>query len=313
MDDAIVSIVESELDEPPVSVADVEDGLIHETHEIRCCSGEYVLQFSSDVDDDREDALRRGLNCYVALQHSEIPVPDVVTENLGEFDGRAYSLVERLPGETGECDISPERTLNAGRYLAKIHDAERFDTAGWLRFENHRPSVRGFEEGGLKQWIRRTVGETSRLLREGGLETVGNEVEHTFDRVGGDLPDSFRPVLCHNDYSPDNVLFQDGEVTGIIDFDRAHASHAHRDLAKAANAFWMHDPCTDWDVRATLYEGYRDATQLGGSFERNEPLYRAETLANTVAGLLVMDELSEYEREFYAERILEALERVEAA
>lgn len=312
MHDEIASITESELGETPVNVARVDQGLLHETYEIRCDSGEYVLQFSSDADEDQTDALRRGLNCYVALQRSEIPVPSVVTEDIAEFDGRAYSLVEKLPGETGERDISPERARNAGRYLAAIHGAERFDTAGWIRFENQRPSVREFEEGGLQQWILRTVRETSRTLRDGGLETAGNEVEHVFDQFGGDLPDAFQPVLCHNDYSPDNVLFRDGDVTGILDFDRAHASHSHRDLAKAANAFWMHDPCSDWDVRASFYEGYRSVTELDDAFERNEPLYRAETLAGTVAGLLALDELSEYEREFYAGRILEALERVEA-
>ena len=308
----IASITESELGEIPVSVARVDQGLLHETYEIRCDSGEYVLQFSSDADENQTDALRRGLNCYVALQRSEIPVPGVVTTDIAEFDGRAYSLVEKLTGETGERDISPERARNAGRYLAAIHDAKRFDTAGWIRFEDQRPSVREFEEGGLQQWILRTVKEASRTLRDGGLGTAGNEVEHVFDQFGGNLPNAFQPVLCHNDYSPDNVLFRDGEVAGILDFDRAHASHSHRDLAKAANAFWMHDPCSDWDVRASLYEGYRSVTELDDTFERNEPLYRAETLAGTVAGLLAMDELSEYEREFYAERILEALERVEA-
>lgn len=43
----------------------------------------------------------------------------------------------------------------------------------------------------------------------------------------------------------------------------------------------------------------------------NELLYRVKTIAGTVAGLLTMDELSEYEMEFYSERILEAVERVE--
>lgn len=311
MEDEFASIAERELGAAPKSVSQVEEGLLHETYELECEGGEYVLQFSSDVDDDRADSLRRGLNCYVALQDSEIPVPEVVTETVREFGERAYTFVEKLPGETGERDISPERTRNAGRYLAKIHAFESFERAGQIRVEDGDPSVREFREGGPKPRMRRNVAESSEILRDGGLETVGKEVERLFDR-SADPSEAFRPVLCHDDYSPDNVLFRDGEVTGILDFDRAYSGHDQRDLAKAANGFWMHDPCAEWDVRERLYEGYREASELDRSFERNEPLYRVETLAGTVAGLLEMGELSEYEREFYSRRLLDAIERAEA-
>lgn len=313
MDDEIASIVKRELDETPVRSTQIEEGLLHETYELSCDGGDYVLQFSSDAGDDREDALRRGLNWYILLQNSEIPVPGVVTEEVKESNGRKYILVEKLPGKTGERDISPERVLNAGRHLAKIHNVWSFDTAGWIRFEDHGPSVQEFGEGNLKQRTQRKIEESCGILQDGGLETVGNEIERVFDQWGRDLPDDFQPVLCHNDYSPDNVLFQDGEVIGILDFDRAYSSHNQRDLVKAANCFWMHDPCSDWNIRATFYDGYRDVNELGSSFKRNEPLYRVETLAGTVAGLLEINELTEYERGFYAERVLETIERVETA
>lgn len=316
MHDEIVSIAKRELGEPPFEVTAVEEGLLHETYVLDCDGSEYVLQFASDADDDREDALRRGLNCYVVLRDSEVPVPAVVTEEVKEFDGRRYALVEKLSGETGERDVSPRRVRNAGRHLAKIHDATEFDSAGWIRFEDRSPSVREFRDGGLKQRILRSVADSTSVLRDGGLETAGKAVERVFDRTDEFLPDElppddFRPVLCHDDYSPDNVLFRGDEVTGIVDFDRAYAGHDHRDLVKAANCFWMHDPCSDWDVRAAFYDGYREVNELDRAFKRHEPLYRLETLAGIVAGLLDIDELSDYEREFYAARILDAVERVE--
>ena len=310
-EDVIVSIVERELAATPSRVARIDEGVLHETYAIGCDEGEYVLQFSSDADEEREDSLGRGLRWYVALADSEIPVPGVVTETLRSFDGREYSLVERLPGETGERDISPERVRNAGRYLAKIHEFRSFETAGWIRFDDRGASVEAFGEGGPKPWILRRVSDSARMLRDGGLGEPGSELADAFERASADLPATFRPVLCHDDYSPDNVLFRGGAVTGVLDFDRAYAGHGQRDLAKAANCFWMHDPCADWDVRAALYEGYRDATELDDSFERTEPIYRAETLAEIVAGMLELDELSAYERAFYAERLLEAVERVD--
>ena len=313
MDDRITSIARRELGTAPERVVDVTEGLLHETYELRCDGREYVLQFATDATGDRRDSLHRGLNCYRLLQQSGLPVPEVVAETVGQGGENGYVLVTALPGETGERAISPERTRTAGRYLAEIHSARNFGSAGWLQFGNGKPTVRRFEEGSLRRRLRRTVDENAAVLREAGLVAVGDELDGLVDRLGDRVPESFRPVLCHNDYSPDNVLFRGNDVTGILDFDRACAGHSHRDLVKAANAFWMHDPSADWDVRESFYEGYRETgtTDLGGSFQRCEPLYRVETLADLVAGLLRMDGLSGYEREFYADRLVAAIDRVE--
>jgi Ser/Thr protein kinase RdoA (MazF antagonist) len=311
MTDEVSAIVRRELGSTPEHVERVEEGLLHETYEIRCEGGRYILQFGSEVDDDKQDSLRRGLGCYTALQNTDIPVPEVVTDRVRTLDGREYSLVEKLPGTTGERDISPARTRNAGRLLARIHRYRRFDRAGWIQFENGEMAVEPFEDGSLKRRLLRKVERCSDLLCEGGLDGAGGELERLFDRRGDDLPEQFQPVLCHDDFSPDNVLFAGSEITGIVDFDRARASHAQRDLVHAANAFWMHDPCVDWGVRTTFYEGYRDVRDPRDSFEGIEPLYRVETLARTVAGMVALDECSDYERDFYDERIREAIERLD--
>lgn len=309
----LTAIVERELGTTPADVTRVDEGLLHETYTVRCNGTEYILQFASDVDDTRRDALERSLACYALFQDSGIPVPTPVTGDVEELDGRRYSLVEKLPGTTGERDISPERTRNAARYLAKIHDAATFGTAGWLQFEDRDPSVREFQAGSLRGRLRQRVAENAAVFRQNDMADVGNALQGLFERDGATLPAEFQPVLCHSDYSPDNVLFVDSEVTGILDFDRACASHDQHDVVQAANAFWMHDPCSDWNVRTTFYAGYRTVAPLPASFEQSEPVYRVETLANTVAGLLEMDDLSGYERDFYADRLAEAIERAGGA
>lgn len=312
MTDDIDTLVERELGERPERVTEIEEGLQHDTYRIHCDAGTYILHVA-EADEEVVDALRQGLYWYVALQDSAVPVPGVVTETVRKHDGRHYVLVEKLPGETAERDIDPERVHNAGRYLAKIHGFLTFERAGWIRFDDGDPVVEAFEAGSPRRWLMERLDERVRILRGKELETVGKDVERVFDRVGEHLPDTFQPVLCHSDYSADNVLFEEGTVTGILDFDYAYAGHDHRDIVKSANGFWMHDPTANWDVRSTFYEGYREETELDRSFERNEPLYRAETHAGTVAALLDMGELSDSEQEFYAGTIRDALERISAS
>lgn len=309
MEKQIDLIVTRELGDTAVVTGRFEAGLMHDTYEVRFEEDDYILQLS-DADEERKAGLELGLNCYLMLQDTEIPVPQVVTENVRAIDGRTYTLVERLSGTSGWRDISPERVLNAGKYLAKIHQLRSFERAGWLQFDGHGLSVKAFQEGSLDRWRHRKVQNNAKHLRSGGLENVGREVERLFNRENVKSGESFQVVLSHNDYSPDNLLFQNDTVTGIIDFDHAFAGDRYRDIVKAANGFWMHDPCVDWDVRATFYEGYRNVTGLDSSFEAIEPYNRVETLAVTVGGMLDMNEFSDYEKSFYSERLLEAIERV---
>lgn len=305
--EVVGSIVERRLGERPAWVERLAEGLQHETYAVGCAGAEYVLQFAADGD-DREDALARGVGWYVALADSAVPVPAVVTDRVRTFEGREYALVERVPGTTAKLDVSPERVRNAGRCLARIHDARSFETAGWIHFEDGTPSVTEYAEGSLAGRLRRTVGGHARTLREAGLEAAGDAVADLFE-AGVGFPEGFDPVLCHDDFSPDNVVFDGDEVVAVLDFDRSRASHHQRDLAHAANAFWMHDPGADWGIRETLYDGYRTIADPGTDFGATEPVYRVETLARAIAGMVEATGLSAYEREFYDERILGAVER----
>jgi Phosphotransferase enzyme family len=44
-------------------------------------------------------------------------------------------------------------------------------------------------------------------------------------------------VICHNDFAPYNLMFEDGELTGIIDFDLASPGPRIWDIAEAAYRF----------------------------------------------------------------------------
>jgi len=309
MDDTVAAIAERDLGAPPDDVAPVAEGLRHETYVLTVAGRDYVLQFAASGDSRGVDSLARGLHWYVALQETDIPVPRVVSERVAEFDDRRYVLVEKLPGTTGERDVSPARTRNAAASLAAVHDHAAFDTAGVPVEADGEPSVRACGDATFREWVQRDVSESAGHLRDAGLVSAADGLERVLDEFADRLPESFDPVLCHGDFSPDNVLFRGGEVVGVLDFDRARAGRAEWDLAAAANAFWMHDPTADWANRETFYEGYRAVRPVAGAFEYCEPLYRAATLAGHVAGMLGIGELSADEREFYADRLQNAVER----
>jgi len=316
MRDAVVAVARRELGAAPDAVEGVAEGLQHESVRLTVDGRAYVLQFAGSDDGREADSLARGLHWYGALRDSPVPVPRVVTESVAEHEGRAYTLVEAIPGETGERAVSPARTRNAAGVLAEIHDHTTFENAGWLAVENDEVAVRRSgddDEASFRDWMRQKGGEAAEILEDAGMRSVADDLERVTDECGDLLPTAVDPVLCHGDYSPDNVMFDGDRVVGVLDFDRARAGRAEWDLAMAASAFWMHDPTADWDVRAAFYDGYRATRPVANAFERREPLFRAVTLATLVAGMLELDALSEYEHDFYEARLRATVQRAAAA
>jgi aminoglycoside phosphotransferase (APT) family kinase protein len=73
----------------------------------------------------------------------------------------------------------------------------------------------------------RTMGD---LLTDGGdTDELGRLFGRTHAVLHRRLDDG--TVMCHLDYQPFNVLVDDGEVTGIVDWANAHAGDRREDLA----------------------------------------------------------------------------------
>lgn len=306
MQEKIKSAFKQEFNEFPDSVERMTDGLKQETFSVEVDGNEYIIQF---LEDDYKDhnSLEHCLNCYKILQDFEIPVPRIITEQVREIEGKKYSIVEKGPGESMEQNISPEKVTQSGKMLAKIHNFRDFESEGWIKFEEDGMKTVDFEESSQKQKNLKELKGNIRVFREEGFEEIADKMQEFSEKASEFIPEEVEPVFCHDDFSPDNIIWKNGEITGVIDFDTAYAGDRFRNITHSANAFWMHDPGADWNIREKFYEGYRTEKNLGEKFDKLEPVYRVQTLIGLIAGMIKLDELSEDEKEFYEERILKQL------
>lgn len=310
MNKTIENIARKELGGPPSDVERPQEGF-HETYRLSYNDEGYIVQLVGDRD-NQNDSLARGLSCYWLLADSRVPVPTPVTETVRELNGHRYTIVEQLPGATGEQDISSQRVRAAGQTLALIHGWETFDQPGTLSFDDGDPVVEPFCHGDWCDRIERVMELRMSILRDAGLRDATDAAAEKIDSFFSIIPTTFKPVLCHGDFSPDNILFSNDNIVGVLDFDRAYVGHDLWDLTVSATAFWMHSPGGPWTVRDDFYEAYRTERSVTEIFERVEPLYRIATLVRGVAGLIDSRGLSEYEREFYTDAIFEAVDRAES-
>jgi homoserine kinase type II len=164
------------------------------------------------------------------------------------FCGKPTLLFPRLAGET-VSDVSPSQCATIGHALAEIH--QTVQSSGLSR-----PSKQN-----LDWWHSAQVNLTDYFDAEERdlLAAVVQAYERLWSRREG-LPKG----IIHADLFRDNVLFQDEELTGIIDFYHACDDYFSLDLAIAVND-WCSRPDGKLDPAryGMLLKGYQSERKIG--------------------------------------------------
>ena len=292
-DDFVFDILKKEFDSAVEDVERIHGGLMSYTYRVSFRENSYILQVT-DNNDPHE--LENCLKSFMFLQkHSNIPVPKVLTRELKEFNSKHYTIVEDIEGSTLDKSLSSEMVKEAGSMLAHIHDSHSFDKAGWIEWRDDEPVVLGFPGDSLQNRLEEYLEEKLEFFKSEDVDWLARVTERFLNEYLENAPDDFDPVFVHHDYNPGNILVEDGEIVGVLDFDYSHSSHAQRDLVKAMNKFWVKTSASKDD----FLEGYREVRDLGAGFEQNRALYELETLIDELKARLefvidTKDELREY-------------------
>src|SRR5688572_4033137 len=150
------------------------------------------------------------------------PVPDLDGKRLGELNGRPAALVSFLPG----TDIEQPGVAECAAVGAMLGDIHRAGSDYPSSMENPR---------GLSWW-REVFPAVSRFLPAQAAALLQAEVEFQSTQCFDALPRG----TIHADLFRDNVLFERGRISGVIDFYFACTDLLLYDVAICVN---------DWCVR----------------------------------------------------------------
>lgn len=150
----------------------------------------------------------------------------VVATVLEESDGIGSGFVmQALPGTPDPRAIQAMEdpltiVREAARDLARIHSLGRDDLPGEIPVLDYAEGV-----AGLRQQFEEAGGD--RPIIALGLRWLLDN-----------LPEPVEPVLNHGDYRLGNLLCEDSHLTGVLDWELAHFSDPHEDLAFGCMAVW---------------------------------------------------------------------------
>jgi homoserine kinase type II len=165
-------------------------------------------------------------------QHG-IPVPDPAADRNGDIlhtvCGKPAALVNRLPGHS-ELAPGPEHCAAVGAMLARMHLAAR-------DYNRHQPNLRGLP------WWNETVPVVLPFMEAGPAALLRSELAFQNHIAAGAAYAALPRGTIHADLFRDNVMFEDGRLTGFFDFYFAGVDSWLFDIAVCLND-WAIDLAT---------------------------------------------------------------------
>jgi len=180
-----------------------------------------------------------------------------------EFEGTLWSVLPFLPGEPLPAG-DPAEWRSRGRRLAEFHGA-----TAQIEGLEQRPGWRRCEEILADHSLDRLLSENeSRLPEE--VRILRWHLDRARLRIEGLAIAPLPAIPNHGDFARWNLLFEDGRLTGLLDFELAHNDHRVEDFALA----WR----GKYDE---VIEGYEEVSLL-------EPIERALVVPAWWASLIEM-------------------------
>jgi homoserine kinase type II len=236
----------------PLSFKGIAEGVENSNFYLQTDRGGYFLTlYEKRV---RESDLPYFLGLMAHLAARGIACPEPVRRRDGaqwsELNGRPAALVTFLNGlslrrpEAVHCAA-------AGAALAQLHDAG-------MSFELQRPNALGPE--GWRGLVEKTAEGADAI--EPGLRAL---VAEAYDGLVRSWPDGLPQGVIHADLFPDNVLFMNAAVSGLIDFYFACNDALAYDLAVMLNA-WCFESDGSYNITKgkSLIAAYRQGRELTG-------------------------------------------------
>lgn len=246
--------------DPPYKLCPIIEGIENTNYRVTAGGNEYVLTLLEGRSREfNTENLARILEHFLARR---LPVPRPLRTQEGSSSkplmARQAMLVSWLSGKPASQPNEKHCKL-AGQVLARLHVAGQ-------DLENIGKNL--FGAGSWRDYFE-TFRDRLELESASASRTVAKELDFLDRNWPSDLPSG----LVHADFFPDNLLFEKGAVSGVLDFYYACEDFFAYDLAIALTA-WC-GRAEEWPHRAltrSFLGGYESARSIKTSERRALPI-----------------------------------------
>ena len=239
----------------------IAEGVENTNYKLQTSSGNYIFTvYEKRV---KAEDLPFFMNLQKKLNEAGFPCPMPLKNNSGEiiskFGDKNFTIVTFLKGKWPKT-IGNNEVEQAGRSLAEFHKT----SLNFSRNELYRPNAMS-----KNFWVE-TYSKVKTQAEE-HFRDLKSAAEKGFKKVES-WPDKIPSGVIHADYFPDNVLFDEGKVSGVIDFYMACNDLLAYDLAIALNS-WCFEKDHAFNITKAkiMLKAYNEVRKLDDSELNNLP------------------------------------------
>jgi Ser/Thr protein kinase RdoA (MazF antagonist) len=221
------------------------------------------------------DDLKRVAFAHAVQQHLALrsfPVTSLLTTTDGQttalsLESHIYEFFRFVAGT--RYDGSAQATREAGRQLALFHK----HLAGFGAREGRSPWC--FHDSAMVRRHLKLISSDKRTEASRKIQTVAQELLLRYDKSSTHVNElgfaSWKRQVVHGDWHPGNLLFSDGKIVAVVDFDSIRVAPPATDLANGMLQFSIiadrPNPAEwpahfDRDRVLQFFEGYREIIKL---------------------------------------------------
>lgn len=235
-----------------ISFKGIKDGIENTNYTVTTTQGNFVLTIF-------ESLTAKELPCYLLLlnhlSQNNFPAPKpqkcIKKQYVNTLIAKPAALFNCLPGHSVESP-SPSQCEEIGEYLAKLHECSK-------KYDFQKQNSKNLE----------------------GCQSVFDNIRHALDKDDIKLLDSelkFQatyalPVLprglIHADLFKDNVLFNNGRISGVLDFYNACNDYFLFDIAVTCNDWCIDNGIINPQKIKALLSGYAKIRALNDNEKKH--------------------------------------------
>jgi aminoglycoside phosphotransferase (APT) family kinase protein len=224
------------------SITSPKQGATSQVWIVECAAGTRVIKYAPQL--PFRDWLWREADVLHKLAPTALPIPRLYFNGHHQSQPLPYIVMSCLPGEPLSTVFLRETDSDK-----RLHWMSKFGASLRHIHDTSVPQNLFFSQS----WLDERLTTAARYI-EAGYDLDTDDPPHLLEKLQANRPNPVPQTLIHGDFMWDNVLVQDGEITGIVDWGGGAYGDPRYDLALALLPHEDGD-LSDAEVTA-FYAGY---------------------------------------------------------
>lgn len=238
----------------------INEGIQNTNYKVGIDSNDYILTIYENITDANDINFFLELMIHLSSNNIKCPTPvkNLKNKSIGKIKSKSSALLTFLEGKS-ISSIEKSHTYEIGKALAEMH----INVTNFKLEKKNDLSYKGWSD----------LIEANQKKLNFLEENLYDKLKKELNRIKGLWPKDLPSGIIHADLFPDNVLFLNNKVSGLIDFYFSCNDFFAYDLSICINA-WCFNKENKFskEIFKSLLKGYQELKPLTDSELENLPV-----------------------------------------